>query len=79
MTDARSVSSCGSCDEARSWWLAALGGAPGVERPYGATAALTCTPCRYLGGRVPSEPFLETYLKRPNPRSFFCSHQGFMR
>eukprot|EP00966_Prymnesium_polylepis_P057433 1329915-Prymnesium_polylepis.1 len=27
--------------------------------PYVCTAALTCTPCRYLGSRVPSEPFLE--------------------
>ena len=39
--------------------------------PWRPTAALTCTQCRYLRGRVPSEPFLETYLKRPNPRSFF--------
>ena len=49
-----------------------------VDFPYRCTAALTCTPCRYFKGQVPSEPFLETYLKRPNPMSFFCSHQGFM-
>ena len=49
-----------------------------VEEPSGRTAALTCTPCRYFKGRVPPKPFQETYLKRPNPRSFFCSHQGFM-
>ena len=48
------------------------------RRPWMRTGALTLIPCRYLGGRVPSEPFLETYLKRPNPRSFFSSHQGVM-
>ena len=41
------------------------------------TAAFTPTPCRYFAGPVPPEPFLETYLKRPNPRSFFL-HQGVM-
>eukprot|EP00966_Prymnesium_polylepis_P184247 4270329-Prymnesium_polylepis.1 len=30
-----------------------------VDAPSSPTAALTCTQCRYLEGRVPSEPFLE--------------------
>eukprot|EP00966_Prymnesium_polylepis_P219489 5078045-Prymnesium_polylepis.1 len=42
MTDERSVSSCESCDEARSWRLAALGGAPGVEKPARGRRAQHC-------------------------------------
>jgi hypothetical protein len=51
---------------------------PRLSPPSSPTAALTCTQCRYFEGRVPPEPFLETYLKRPNPRSLFSSHQGVM-
>jgi hypothetical protein len=37
--------------------------------PYERTGALTLTPCRYFKGRVPAEPCLETYLKRPKAKS----------
>eukprot|EP00966_Prymnesium_polylepis_P104415 2418387-Prymnesium_polylepis.1 len=36
--------------------------------PCARTGPLTLILCGYFKGRVPAEPFLETYLKRQNPR-----------
>eukprot|EP00966_Prymnesium_polylepis_P202713 4696390-Prymnesium_polylepis.1 len=47
-----------------------------ISRPNGRTAASTCTQRRYFRDRVLPEPFLETYLKRPNPRSLLFT-SGF--
>jgi hypothetical protein len=49
------------------FFSAGQGSARGPSIP---TWPLTGILCRYLGGRVPPEPFLETYLKRQNPRFF---------
>eukprot|EP00966_Prymnesium_polylepis_P320660 7377031-Prymnesium_polylepis.1 len=40
-----------------------------LRLPHG--RLLTRTQRRYFEGRVTAEPFLETYLKRPNPKNLF--------
>ena len=44
--------------------------------PYPGTTGQARMLCRFLGPPLWPEAILETYLKHPNPRSFFSSHLG---
>ena len=48
----------------------------GILRPAPARRGHGKHPVDLLGTPPPAETGLETYLKRPNPRSFFSSHLG---